>query len=193
MIYHSKSLVLVRKGRAFYETLYQGCFFLIQGGGTSLILHSYTSVRFIFVSISHIFNFIYCLFYFIINKNQKSILCMHCPSFTRIWVCIVFLSSSLKASFFLSKDNGPFSPSTPSTIDFFIKYFGYLITHECDLSFGSMSSLDIQTPAFVFLQFGGWQGDSGPLGGLPAPKTTTETTLTNTATTTMPMPNIAGR
>ena len=37
MIYHSKSLVLARKGRAFYEALYQGCFFEIQGGGTSLI------------------------------------------------------------------------------------------------------------------------------------------------------------
>ena len=38
MIYHSESLVLVRKGRAFYETLYQGCFFEIQGGGMSLTM-----------------------------------------------------------------------------------------------------------------------------------------------------------
>ena len=32
MIYHFKSLVLVRKGRAFYATLYQWFFFEIQGG-----------------------------------------------------------------------------------------------------------------------------------------------------------------
>ena len=33
MIFNSKSLVLVRKGRAFYETLYQEVFFFIHGGG----------------------------------------------------------------------------------------------------------------------------------------------------------------
>ena len=33
MIFNSKSLVLVRKGRAFYETLYQEVFFLNPGGG----------------------------------------------------------------------------------------------------------------------------------------------------------------
>ena len=32
MIYHSKSLVLVRKGRAFYATLYQEVFFGNPGG-----------------------------------------------------------------------------------------------------------------------------------------------------------------
>ena len=32
MIYHSKSLVLVRKGRVFYATLYQEVFLAIQGG-----------------------------------------------------------------------------------------------------------------------------------------------------------------
>ena len=35
MIYHSKSLVLVRKGRAFYATLYQEVFFGNPGGGGS--------------------------------------------------------------------------------------------------------------------------------------------------------------
>ena len=41
MIYHFKSLVLVRKGRAFYATLYQEVFFLaIQGGGGSLRCHN---------------------------------------------------------------------------------------------------------------------------------------------------------
>ena len=37
MIYHSKSLVLVRKGRAFYATLYQEVFFGNPGGGGSLV------------------------------------------------------------------------------------------------------------------------------------------------------------
>ena len=36
MIYHFKSLVLVRKGRAFYATLYQEVFFANPGGGGSL-------------------------------------------------------------------------------------------------------------------------------------------------------------
>ena len=36
MIYHFKSLVLVRKGRAFYATLYQEVFFGKTGGGGSL-------------------------------------------------------------------------------------------------------------------------------------------------------------
>ena len=36
MIYHFKSLVLVRKGRAFYATLYQEVFFDKTGGGGSL-------------------------------------------------------------------------------------------------------------------------------------------------------------
>ena len=36
MIYHSKSLVLVRKGRAFYATLYQEVCFGNPGGGGSL-------------------------------------------------------------------------------------------------------------------------------------------------------------
>ena len=78
-------------------------------------------------------------------------------------------------------------------MDFFINLFDYLITHERDLLFGSLSSLDIQTPAFVFSPFGGWRGDSGPLGGLPARKTTTATTLANTATTTTTMTTIVGR
>ena len=71
--------------------------------------------------------------------------------------------------------------------------FDCLITHECDLMFGSLSSLEIQTQYFVFLPFDGCQGDSGPFGGLPAPKTTTSTTLRNTVmTTTKTMTTIAG-
>ena len=38
MIYHFKSLVLVRKGREFYATLYQEVFFGNPGGGGSLKL-----------------------------------------------------------------------------------------------------------------------------------------------------------
>ena len=37
MIYHYKSLVLVRKGRAFYVTLYQEVFFGNPEGGGSLM------------------------------------------------------------------------------------------------------------------------------------------------------------
>ena len=36
MIYHFKSLVLVRKGRSFYETLYQEVFFGKTRGGRAL-------------------------------------------------------------------------------------------------------------------------------------------------------------
>ena len=135
------------------------------------------------------------LFYFIRNKNKGLILRMQYPSFTKLLVRIVFLFSSFKASFFFSKDNGFFSPLPPSTIYLFIKNFDYLITHECDLSLGSLSSSEIQTQALEFSPFGGWQGGRGPLGGLPAPKTTTATTLTNTAMATMAtaMTDIAGR
>ena len=41
MIYHFKSLVLVRKGRAFYTTLYQEVFFGNPGGGGSLKVNIY--------------------------------------------------------------------------------------------------------------------------------------------------------
>ena len=82
-----------------------------------------------------------------------------------------------------SRKNGFFSPLPPLTIDFSIKFFDYHIIHECDLLFGLLSSSVIQTQAFVFSQLFRWQGGSGPWGGLPAPKTTTAKTLTNTATT----------
>ena len=41
MIYHFKSLVLVRKGRAFYATLYQEVFLGNPGGGRVLKLAIY--------------------------------------------------------------------------------------------------------------------------------------------------------
>ena len=80
-------------------------------------------------------------------------------------------------------------------MDFFINCFDNLITNEHDLSFGSLSLLDIHTSALASSKFCVWQGDSGPLGCLPAPKTTTATTLTNTTTTTMTtmMTTITGR
>ena len=103
----------------------------------NLIRHSNSSLLFISVSISHIFNFFLLLwfwlwsyplhqtsmfdsilFYFNRNKNQISILCMQYPSFTRIWVRIDFYFIILEGKFFLSKDNGPFSPLTPSIMDF---------------------------------------------------------------------------
>ena len=43
MIYHFKSLVLVRKGRAFYATLYQEVFFGNPGGGGSLTVYNATA------------------------------------------------------------------------------------------------------------------------------------------------------
>ena len=86
---------------------------------------------------------------------------MQYHSYRRIWVSIVFLFHPFKAVF-LSKDNGIFSPLPPSAIDFSIKLIDFLITHECDHSFGSLLPSEIQSQAFVFSPFGGWQGDSGP-------------------------------
>ena len=87
--------------------------------------------------------------------------------FTKIWVYIVFLFHPFKASFSLSKEKGFFSPLPPSAIDFSIKLLNFLITHECDLSLGSLLSSAIQYQAFVFSPFGGWQGGNGPRVGLP--------------------------
>ena len=46
MIYHFKSLVLVRKGRAFYTTLYQEVFFRNPGCGGSLSYLQVTHTHF---------------------------------------------------------------------------------------------------------------------------------------------------
>ena len=43
-----------------------------------------------------------------------------------------------------------FLPLPLLTIDFSIKLIDFLITHECDMSFGSMSSFAVQYQAFVF-------------------------------------------
>ena len=115
-----------------------------------------------------------------------------------------FPSSSFQGKFFLSKDNGLFSPLPPSTIVFPVKPIDYLfrswfklrnttlfrsylfrsslppstivfpvkpidflITHECNHFFGSLLSFAIQSQAFLFSLFCGWQGGSGLWGGLP--------------------------
>ena len=122
-----------------------------------LICRSYISVWFIFVPIRHIFNFIYCCgFEFdIIRYIKLQCLIQFCFILLEIkikiqyYVCSIlhllefefalFLFYHSLRQVFLTKDNGPFSLLTPLMIDFFIKYFDYRITHECDLSFGSLS------------------------------------------------------
>ena len=53
MIYHFKSLVLVRKGRAFYTTLYQEVFFGNPGGGRVLKFpHEFIRYRTVYLSVS---------------------------------------------------------------------------------------------------------------------------------------------
>ena len=177
-----------------------------------LILHYYSSVRLFFLSISRIFNFIYCYgvyfdliryiglqclnrFYFILIEIKTKIQYYVCSILHLLEFEFALLSYFiiLEGNFFLWKENGPFSPLPLSTMDLFIKFFDNLSTHERDLSFVSLSSLDIHTPAFIFSPFGGWQDDSGPLGSVPVPKTMTATTLTNTATTTTKMSTIRGR
>ena len=139
----------------------------------------------VIVSVTSNFNVWFGSFYFNKNKNQISIICMQYPSFTKIWVRIAFYFIIPEGKFFSQQGQWPFF--TVNTVDdgVFNYFFDNLITHERELLLGSLSSLDYQTPAFSFSPFGRWQVDSGPLGGLPAPKTTAATTLTNAATTTM--------
>ena len=141
------------------------------------------------------FNFWINFIYFTTFKNKNLLLRMQYPSFTKLWVCIVFLFSSLKGRVFSLQGKWLFPPLPLSMMDISIQIFDYIITHECDLSFGLLSSSEIQTQAFVFSLFGGWQGGIGPWGCLPALKTTTVTTLTSTATTmtAMTTTTIAGR
>ena len=152
--------------------------------------------------ISHISKFLYCYgfdfdrirsielqcliqFYFILLEIkiefQYYVFCiLHLLEFE---FALLFILSFLKATFFQQGQRPLFTINTVND-GFFINFFDNLITHERDLSFGLLSSLDIHTPALSLSPFGRWQGDSSPLGGLPEPKTTTATTLKNTATTT---------
>ena len=52
-------------------------------------------------------------------------------------------------------------------IVFSIKLVDFLIAHKCGHSFRSLLSSAIQSQAFVFSPFCGWQGDNGSYGGLP--------------------------
>ena len=54
----------------------------------------------------------------------------------------------LRQVFFLSKDNGLFSPLPPLTIDFSIELINFLIIHKCDLSFRLLLPSEIQSQAY---------------------------------------------
>ena len=116
-----------------------------------LILHYYSSVRLFFLSISRIFNFIYCYgvyfdliryiglqclnrFYYILIEIKTKIQYYACSILHLLEFDFALLFESLlKTSFFLSKDNSPFSPLPSSTMDFSTKCFDDIITHERDL------------------------------------------------------------
>ena len=137
-----------------------------------LYVKVYVLVRFIFVSMSHIFICIYSygfyldligyiefqfwlyLILFSTCKNQNLILCMQYHSFTRIWVRIIFLFHPFKTIFYLFKDNDLFSPLSPSTIVFSTEFIDFLIAHKCDHLFGSLLPSEVQSQAFIFSQFG---------------------------------------
>ena len=141
---------------------------------TIVIRHHYSSLQFISVSIIHIFNFIYCygfdfdrirsikvqclirfLFYFNRNKNPISILCMLYIPFTRIWVRIAFLFYHPRRQVFFQQ--GQWSFFTVNTVDdwFFMNFVDNLLTHERDLLFGLLSSLEIHTPDLNFRHLAG--------------------------------------
>ena len=163
--------------------------------------------------ISHIFNLIYCYGFDFDRIRSIELQCLIRFYFILIeikikfqyYVCrilhllesefaLLFILSSLKASFF-QQGKWPFLTVNTVNNGLFINCFDKLITHDRGLYFGLLSSLGIHTPALSFSPFGGWQGDSSPLGGLTAPKTTTAKTLTNTAmkTTKTTMMTITGR
>ena len=83
---------------------------------------------------------------------------MRYQSFTRILFHVVFLFYTFKAIFSLYKGNGLFSPLPPSMIFFSMGLIDFLIAHECDHSFVLLLPSAIQSQAFVFSPFGGWQG-----------------------------------
>ena len=140
---------------------------------TIVIRHYYCSLRFITVSISLIFNFIYCYgfdfdricsikvqrlirFYFILIEIKIKFQYYVCRIFNLLEFeyTLLFYFIILEGKFFFSKDNGAFSPSTPLMMDF-SWFFDNLITHEHDLSFGLQSSSDIHIPALNFCHLAG--------------------------------------
>ena len=69
-----------------------------------------------------------------------------------------FPFSFLQGKFFLSKDNGLFSPSPPSMIVFSMVFIGFLIAHECDHLFVFLLPSEIKSQVFIFSPSGVWQG-----------------------------------
>ena len=140
---------------------------------TIVIHHYYSSLRFISLPISHKFNFIYCYgfdfdcissikvlcliqFYFILIEIKIKFQYYVCRIFHLLeFECaLLFILSSSKTSFF---QQGKWRFFTVNTFNdgFFMNCFDNLITHDCDLSFGLMSSLDIHTPALNFRHLAG--------------------------------------
>ena len=78
-----------------------------------------------------------------------------------------FPFSSFQGKFFSLQGQCTFSLLPPSMVVFSITIIDFLIAHKCDHSFGSLLPSEIQSQAFVFSPFGGWQGGSGPWGRLP--------------------------
>ena len=105
------------------------------------------------------------------------------PPFIIICVCIAFYFIILKGKLFFQQGKCHlFTVNTVNDISF-MNYFDNLITHERDLSFGLLSSLDIHTPALNFLHLEG--------GTVTAVTATTKTTTTTTMTTiTVPEPKM---
>ena len=149
---------------------------------------SYTSniilVRFILVSMSHIFISIYCYgfyfgfigyiefqflikiyFNFYVYKSKSNITYAVALIYSNLSPhCFPF--SSLQGKFFSLRGQWPFF--TVTTVDncTFIKLINFLIAHNLDHLVGLLLPLEIQSQAFVFPPFDGWQGDSGPRGVL---------------------------
>ena len=74
-----------------------------------------------------------------------------------------FPFSSFQGKFFLSPwTMAFFSPLPPSMLVFSMEFINFLIAHECDHSFRLLLPWAIQSQAFIFSPFGGWQGGSGP-------------------------------
>ena len=70
----------------------------------------------------------------------------------RFLVLVVLPSHPFKASLCLSKVNGLIAPSL-SKIFVSVVFLGFLISHECERSFGSLLSLEIISHDFVFLPY----------------------------------------
>ena len=127
-------------------------------------------VRFILFSISHILIIIYCSgFYFDLIGNLNSnywsffIIIFYVynskicfiyviPFIFRFLVFIVTSSNPATVSLFFSQHNGVVSPS-PLLIVTIWFFFGFLIAHECDHSFGSLLTSEILFWAIILFPY----------------------------------------